>query len=90
MYTHINFFFSLQRKKASADSTPSPDEPSSLGTSPSPSPKKPRASSVKVREAPDRSTMTMQELIYYNPSANPMRSAACRYSRYTMLKSENS
>ncbi|KAL5479582.1 hypothetical protein EMCRGX_G023124 [Ephydatia muelleri] len=30
-------------------------------------PKKP-----KVREAPNRATMTMQELIYYNPTANPM------------------
>lgn len=30
-------------------------------------PKKP-----KIREAPNRATMTMQELIYYNPTANPM------------------
>ena len=30
-------------------------------------------SPAKLREAPDRSSMTMQELIYYNPSANPMR-----------------
>ena len=31
------------------------------------------AKKVKVREAPDRATMTMQELIYYNPTANPMK-----------------
>ena len=31
------------------------------------------AKKSKVREAPDRATMTMQELIYYNPTANPMR-----------------
>jgi hypothetical protein len=29
--------------------------------------------SGRVRKAPDRTSMTMQELIYYNPSANPMR-----------------
>ena len=63
--------FLLQRKKVSPDSTPSSNEPSSRGTSPLP--KRLRLSTVKVREAPDRSTMTMQELIYYNPSANPMR-----------------
>ena len=27
----------------------------------------------KLRKAPDRTSMTMRELIYYNPSANPMR-----------------
>ena len=57
----------LQQKRTPGDS----NEPSSGGASPLP--KKPRQSAVKVREAPDRSTMTMQELIYYNPSANPMR-----------------
>ncbi|XP_064384362.1 transcription factor TFIIIB component B'' homolog isoform X2 [Halichondria panicea] len=30
---------------------------------------------AKERKAPDRSTMTMQELIYYNPTANPMQAA---------------
>ena len=31
------------------------------------------AKKSKVREAPDQATMTMQELIYYNPTVNPMR-----------------
>lgn len=64
----------LQRKKRSEDSIPTPstsDEPG-VGQRTS-QPKKHRGSTVKVREAPNRSTMTMQELIYYNPSANPMR-----------------
>ena len=30
-------------------------------------------SPTKLKKAPDRASMTMQELIYYNPSANPMR-----------------
>jgi hypothetical protein len=36
-------------------------------------PKKQRTPVSRVREAPNRSTMTMQDLIYYNPTANPMR-----------------
>ena len=39
----------------------------------SPDSKKQQRSTSRVREAPNRSTMTMQELIYYNPTANPMR-----------------
>ena len=27
----------------------------------------------QFRDAPDRSSMTMQQLIYYNPSSNPMK-----------------
>ena len=33
----------------------------------------PDKSQKQFLEAPDPSTMTMQDLIYYNPSANPMR-----------------
>ena len=75
MYMQLIFISSSQRKRSSTSVVDS-DDP----TAPSPSssqPKKPRISSVKavkkVREAPDRSTMTMQDLIYYNPTANPMR-----------------
>ena len=35
--------------------------------------KRKRNTVVKERKAPDRTTMTMQELIYYNPTANPMQ-----------------
>lgn len=62
---------SLKRKRASHKTTPT----SGGGTEEeSPNSKKQRcsSSSLQVRDAPDRSTMTMQELIYYNPTANPM------------------
>ena len=71
VYTSI---FSSQRKKKLADSASSTNEPKSQGTSLPPS-KKQRLPVVKVRDAPDRTTMTMRELIYYNPTANPMRYA---------------
>ena len=39
----------------------------------------PDKSQKQFLEAPDPSTMTMQDLIYYNPSANPMRYTCTTY-----------
>ena len=43
-----------------------------MSPDPPPACKRPRFAN-RVRHAPNRATMTMRELIYYNPSANPMR-----------------
>ena len=83
VYTSI---FSSQRKKKSTDSASSTNEPKSQGTSLPPS-KKQRLPVVKVRDAPDRTTMTMRELIYYNPTANPMRYAyVCTCIQYERVQ----
>lgn len=63
-----------KRQRGSSSSrktTPTPGVCDEAGEK-SPNPKKQRSAVARVREAPDRSTMTMQELIYYNPTANPM------------------
>lgn len=43
----------------------------------------------KIRKAPDRASMTMQELIYYNPSANPMSSSVEGKKKKSQLNEEN-
>ena len=61
-------------KNDSSTSDKSPTGLSEDGRSPassrSPPCKRPRTN--RVREAPDKAVMTMRDLIYYNPSANPM------------------
>ena len=66
---------SHQRGLSSADSSPTKKRKKGSAQSES---RKGKAS--QFRDAPDRSKMTMQDLIYYNPSANPMRCVRCRLS----------
>lgn len=49
-----------------------------------------RGKSNQFREAPDRATMTMQDLIYYNPSSNPMSSTERHKSVTQKSSSSNS
>jgi hypothetical protein len=70
------------RKRQSHSDKSSPDEASQVakkrktGVSRSP---------TKLKKAPDRASMTMQELIYYNPSANPMSSSLEQKKRKSQL-----